>query len=262
VRKIESNGGEFMTFEQTKGYLFPWQRSAYRAQVSAETMRETSGRGGGITFRATSLTIASVLLCAMVCGCASAPEPRDYADDNSKAVRSPECPNVSGVYEDSVRQIVEGYGRSVLPLADEIFHAENIEVAEAMRAGYRRDANGRRIAPDTTVFQKNADGNYTVRTYYGTSELGSMKTKFNSLFKVSCEAGTIGWIAPEQSSRSEFGPNYSFSGRSVRLDSNGDILFTTWTHMSYHMALLWVPMGAGTDKTVYRYKRLHSSIDH
>lgn len=131
-----------------------------------------------------------------------------------------------------------------------------------MRAGYRRDANGRRIAPDATVFQKNADGNYTVTTYYGTFQLGSLKTRFNSQVKVSCEAGTIGWIAPEQSSRSEFGPNYSFSGRSVRLDSNGDILLTTWTHMSYQMALLWLPMGAGTDKTVYRYKRLHSSIDH
>jgi hypothetical protein len=195
----------------------------------------------------------------MGCGCASAPEPRDYADDNSKAVRSPECPDVSGVYEGRVRQIVEGYGPNVLPLADEIFHAENIEAAESMRARYRRDVNGRRIAPDTTGFQKNADGNYTVTTYYGMAELGSITTRFNNQVKVSCEAGTISWITPEQSSRSEFGPNYSFSGRSVRLDSNGDILLTTWTHMSYHMALLWLPMGAGTDKTVYRYKRLHSS---
>ncbi|WP_153041178.1 hypothetical protein [Paraburkholderia monticola] len=251
-----------MTFEQTKGYLFSRQRNADRARVAAEAMRETPGRAGGMTFRSMSLTIASVLLCAMCCGCASAPEPRDYADDNSKAVLSPECPDVSGVYEGRVRQIVEGYGPSVLPLADEIFHAENIEAAEAMRAGYRRDANGRRIAPDTTVFQKNVDGNYTITTYYGTSQLGNMTTRFNNLVKVSCEAGAIGWIAPEQSSRSELGPNYSFSGRSVRLDSNGDILLTTWTHMSYHMALLWLPMGAGTDKTVYRYKRLHSSNDH
>lgn len=251
-----------MTFERTKGYLFSGQRNADRALVLAEAMRETADRAGGMTFRSTSLTIASVLLCAMGCGCASAPEPRDYADDNSKAVLSSECPDVSGVYEGKVRQIVEGYGPSVLPLADEIFHAENIEAAEAMRAGYRRDANGRRIAPDTTVFQKNADGNYTITTYYGTSQLGSVKTRFNSQVKVSCEAGTIGWLAPEQSSRSEFGRNYSFSGRSVRLDSNGDILLTTWTHMSYHMALLWLPMGAGTDKTVYRYKRLHSSNNH
>jgi hypothetical protein len=213
-----------------------------------------------------SLMIASVLLCAMACGCASAPDPRDYADDNLKAVLSLECPDVSGVYEGRVRQIVVGYGPSVLPLADEIFHAESIEAAieaaEAMRAHYRRDANGRRIAPDTTAFRKNADGNYTVATYYGTSELGSINTRFNSQVKVSCEAGAISWIAPEQSSRSEFGPNYSFSGRSVRLDSNDDILLTTWTHMSYHMALLWLPMGAGTDKTVYRYKRLQSANDH
>jgi hypothetical protein len=250
-----------MTFERTKGYQSSRQPNADRTRVPAEAMRETPYRASGMTFRSMSLTIASVLLCAMGCGCASAPEPRDYADDNSKTVLSSECPNVSGVYEGRVRQIVEGYGPSVLPLADEIFHAENVEAAEAMRAGYRRDANGRRIAPDTTVFRKNADGNYTVTTYYGTSQPGSIKTRFNSQVKVSCEAGTIGWIAPEQSSRSEFGPNYSFSGRSVRLDANGDILLTTWTHMSYHMALLWLPMGAGTDKTVYRYKRLHSSND-
>lgn len=251
-----------MTFERTKDYPFSGRRNADRARMPAKAMRETPSRAGGMAFRSMSLTIASILLCAMGCGCASAPEPRDYAADNSKAVRSPECPDLSGVYEGRVRQIVEGYGPNVLPLADEIFHAENIEAAEAMRAGYRRDANGRRIAPDATVFQKNADGNYTVTTYYGTFQLGSLKTRSNSQVKVSCEAGTIGWIAPEQSSRSEFGPNYSFSGRSVRLDSNGDILLTTWTHMSYQMALLWLPMGAGTDKTVYRYKRLHSSIDH
>ncbi|QLD52707.1 hypothetical protein [Paraburkholderia fungorum] len=251
-----------MTFERTKDYPFSGRRNADRARMPAKAMRETPSRAGGMAFRSMSLTIASILLCAMGCGCASAPEPRDYAADNSKAVRSPDCPDLSGVYEGRVRQIVEGYGPNVLPLADEIFHAENIEAAEAMRAGYRRDANGRRIAPDATVFQKNADGNYTVTTYYGTFQLGSLKTRFNSQVKVSCEAGTIGWIAPEQSSRSEFGPNYSFSGRSVRLDSNGDILLTTWTHMSYQMALLWLPMGAGTDKTVYRYKRLHSSIDH
>jgi hypothetical protein len=251
-----------MTFERTKDYLFSGRRKADRVLVPAKAMWETPGRAGGMTFRSMSLTIALMLLCAMGCGCASAPESRDYAADNSKAVLSPECPDVSGVYEGRVRQIVEGYGPNVLPLTDEIFHAENREAAEAMRAGYRRDANGRRIAPDATVFQKNADGNYTVTTYYGTSQLGSLKTRFNSQVKVSCEAGTIGWIAPERSSRSEFGPNYSFSGRSVRLDSNGDILLTTWTHMSYHMALLWLPMGAGTDKTVYRYTRLHSSNDH
>lgn len=251
-----------MTFEQTKGNLFSGQRNVDRVQVPVAVIRETPDRAGGVKVRSMSLTIASVLLCAMGFGCAYAPEPRDYADDNLKAVLSPECPDVSGVYEGSVRQIVEGYGPSVLPLADEIFHAENIKAAEAMRASYRKDAKGRRIAPDTTVFQKNADGNYTVTTYYGTSQLGSIKTRFNSQVKVSCEAGTIGWLAPEQSSRSEFGPNYSFSGRSVRQDNNGDILLTTWTHMSYHMELLWLPIGAGTNKTVYRYKRLHSSNDN
>ncbi|MDN7178466.1 hypothetical protein M0D69_10605 [Caballeronia sp. SEWSISQ10-4 2] len=61
-----------MTFEQTKGYLFSGQRNADRAQVAAEAMRETPGRAGGMTFRSMSLTIASVLLCAMglrVCIC-------------------------------------------------------------------------------------------------------------------------------------------------------------------------------------------------
>jgi len=157
---------------------------------------------------------------------------------------------------------VEGLAYDALPLADEIFQPENLEAGKAMRAGYRRDANGHRIAPDITVFRKNADGNYTVTSYYGTSQIGSMKTRFNGSVKVSCEAGTISWISPEQSSHSDFGPNYSFSGTSVRLDNNGDILLTTWTHMSYHMALLWLPMGAGTQKVVYRYQRLHSSNDH
>jgi len=253
-----------VAFERTTGYLFSRQRNAFRALVSAEATRDTSSRSGGMRFRPMSRTIASFVVCVMGCGCgcASAPEPRDYASNNMKAVLSPECPDVSGLYEGRVRQIVEGYGPGVLPFTDEIFHAENIEVAQAMRAGYRRDADGRRIAPDTTAFQKNIDGNYMVATYYGTSELGSFRTKFGNGVKISCEAGVISWVTPEQSSRSEYGPNYFFSGRSVRLDSNGDILFTTWTHMSYHMALLWLPMGAGTDKTVYRYKRLRSASDH
>ncbi|MDH6148299.1 hypothetical protein OKW46_002224 [Paraburkholderia sp. WSM4179] len=251
-----------MTLERATGYLFSRQRNACRARTSVDGARETSSRSGSMRFHPMSRMIASVVACLMSCGCASAPEPRDYASNNMQAVPLTECPDVSGLYEGRVRQIVEGYGPSVLPFTDEVFHAENIEAAQTMRASYRRDTDGRRVAPDTTSFRKNADGNYTVTTYYGTSELGSIKTRFNSQVKVSCEAGTISWIAPEQSSRSEFGPNYSFSGRSVRLESNGDILLTTWTHMSYHMALLWLPMGAGTDRTVYRYKRLRSANDH
>ncbi|MBN3751669.1 hypothetical protein G3N95_01870 [Paraburkholderia sp. Tr-20389] len=200
---------------------------------------------------------------ALASGCTSAPKSADYTANNAKAVLSPECPDVSGLYEGRVRQIVEGYGPGgVLPFTDEIFQVENPEAAEAIRAGYRREANGRRIAPDTADFRKNADGNYMVTTYYGTSEAGSFRTRFSDVVKVSCEAGVISWVTPEQSSRSEYGPNYFFSGRSVRLDSNGDILLTTWTHMSYHMTLLWLPMGAGTEKTVYRYKRLKPANDH
>ena len=115
-----------MTFERTKDYLFSGRRNADRARMPAKAMRETPSRAGGMAFRSMSLTIASILLCAMGCGCASAPEPRDYAADNSKAVRSPECPDLSGVYEGRVRQIVEGVDRDVamptigvtLPLAE------------------------------------------------------------------------------------------------------------------------------------------------
>ncbi|WP_208644757.1 hypothetical protein, partial [Paraburkholderia bryophila] len=47
------------------------------------------------------------------------------------------------------------------------------------------------------------EGNYTVTTYYGTFQLGSLKTRFNSQVTVSCEAGTIGWIALAGLGRSE-----------------------------------------------------------
>ncbi|WP_143131687.1 hypothetical protein [Paraburkholderia aspalathi] len=251
-----------MAFERMAGYLFSSQRHTFRPHVAVEAANETSSRPGTMRFRPMFRIVASIVVCAMGYGCASAPESGDYASNNTKTVLSPECPDITGIYEGRVRQIVEGYAPDVLPFTDEIFHAEDIEAAQVMRAGYKRDADGRRIAPDTTAFQKNTDGNYTVVTYYGTSELESFRTKFNSGVKVSCETGVISWATQEQSSRSEYGPNYFFSGRSVRLDSNGDILLTTWTHMSYHMTLLWLPMGAGTDKTVYRYKRLRSASDH
>jgi hypothetical protein len=251
-----------VTPERRNDYVSTGQVDACRAPVAVEVTRETSNGIGGMAVLRKFRVCACVAMAAMACGCTSAPESADYATNNAKAVLSSECPDVSGLYEGRVRQIVEGYGPDVLPFTDEIFQAENPEVAEEMRASYRREANGRRIAPDTTAFRKNADGNYKVTTYYGTSELGSIRTRFSDVVKVSCEAGAINWVTPEQSSRSEYGPNYFFSGRSVKLDSNGDILLTTWTHMSYHMTLLWLPMGAGTNKTVYRYKRLKSANDH
>jgi hypothetical protein len=255
-------GGDCVAFERMADYLLASQRNTFRSLVAVEAAKETSSRSGAMRFRPMVRIVATIAVCVMGGGCASAPEPGDYASNNMKAVLSPECPDITGIYEGRVRQIVEGYGPDALPFTDEIFHPENVEAAQAMRAGYKRDADGRRIAPNTTVFQKNTDGNYMVATYYGTSELGSFRTKFDSGVKVSCEAGVISWATQEQSSRSEYGPNYFFSGRSVRLDSNGDILLPTWTHMSYHMTLLWLPMGAGTDKVVYRYKRLRSASDH
>jgi hypothetical protein len=252
-----------VTLKRTGDRISSKRRDAIHAPFAIEVSRVTSnGAGGGGLLR--KLDAAAFVAMALVAGgCTSAPESADYASNNAKAVLSSQCPDVSGVYEGRVRQIVEGYGTGgALPFTDEIFHADDPEAAAAMRARYRRDANGFRIAPDTVAFRKNADGNYTITTYYDTSELGSFRTRFSDVVKVACEAGVISWATPEQSSRSEYGPNYSFSGRSVRVDSNGDILFTTWTHMSYHMTLLWLPMGAGTDKTVYRYRRLKPASDH